>query len=392
MRLNTACKLRLSLTAFTLMSLVTSQPVKAQSVPSYSITDLGLGVAYGLNNQGQVVGQSEGDAFLYSNGVKQDLGTLGGPSSIAYGINDNSQVVGQADISSQNSHAFIWDAANGIQDLGTLADDYNGLGTALNGYDNSYARSINNQGQIVGGSVGTVVFSYPGSISIPQTTRVTRATLWDNGQVRELGISLGFVPAYPFSTTASAINNSGQVVGALQYGPGLSNSALWQNGVGFDLGAPNGNRNFANAINDKGQAVSTDILVGGVELKPITEGGISVKSYLFNVDSDTGTITSRTALSATTGPFIFGTALGINSQGQAVGYAISPLGLDPFALFWDSSSLATNLNKVSLDSPGWTLQKAYAINDAGQIVGSGQLNGQTHAYLLTPVSQPSSTP
>ena len=32
----------------------------------------------------------------------------------------------------------------------------------------------------------------------------------------------------------------------------------------------------------------------------------------------------------------------------------------------------------------WTLTWAFAINDSGQITGQGQINGQTHAYLLTP--------
>ncbi|MGA2696202.1 MAG: hypothetical protein ABSE92_09070 [Terriglobales bacterium] len=32
----------------------------------------------------------------------------------------------------------------------------------------------------------------------------------------------------------------------------------------------------------------------------------------------------------------------------------------------------------------WTLSTAYAINNSGQITGYGTINGENHAYLLTP--------
>ena len=34
--------------------------------------------------------------------------------------------------------------------------------------------------------------------------------------------------------------------------------------------------------------------------------------------------------------------------------------------------------------PGWRLILASSINDAGQIAGTGMLNGIDHGYLLTP--------
>jgi probable HAF family extracellular repeat protein len=35
---------------------------------------------------------------------------------------------------------------------------------------------------------------------------------------------------------------------------------------------------------------------------------------------------------------------------------------------------------------GWVLNEARAINATGQIAGWGTINGQVHAYLLTPLS------
>jgi hypothetical protein len=43
-----------------------------------------------------------------------------------------------------------------------------------------------------------------------------------------------------------------------------------------------------------------------------------------------------------------------------------------------------DLNDVIPSGSGWTLQWAVAINDRGQITGYGVVNGQTHAFLLTP--------
>lgn len=68
-----------------------------------------------------------------------DLGTLnGGGSTYARGINNNGQVVGYAYVNPLNYHAFIWDSENLMQDLGTL------------GGSNSEALGINDNGQVVG--------------------------------------------------------------------------------------------------------------------------------------------------------------------------------------------------------------------------------------------------
>jgi probable HAF family extracellular repeat protein len=43
-----------------------------------------------------------------------------------------------------------------------------------------------------------------------------------------------------------------------------------------------------------------------------------------------------------------------------------------------------DLNTLIPVGPAWVLSEATAINDGGQIVGTGGINGQTHAFLLTP--------
>jgi probable HAF family extracellular repeat protein len=117
---------------------------------TYSITELPTlgGSVFGsaVNDSGQVTGLSylsDGvteHAFIYSNGVMQDLGTLGGKDSAGYDINDSGQVTGNSAQSNNSTyHAFIY--SNGVmQDLGSLG------GTESGG------SSINNSGQVAGWS------------------------------------------------------------------------------------------------------------------------------------------------------------------------------------------------------------------------------------------------
>jgi probable HAF family extracellular repeat protein len=60
-------------------------------------------------------------AFLWTaaDGM-QDLGTLGGCCSSAAAVSGGN-VVGESLTSAGSTHAFLWTAAGGMQDLGTLA-------------------------------------------------------------------------------------------------------------------------------------------------------------------------------------------------------------------------------------------------------------------------------
>src|SRR5438477_7869227 len=91
---------------------------------------------------GQGVAQNPvNHAFIWSaaDGMS-DLGSLGG-SSYAYSVNNAGQVVGCYEFGTGNLHAFLWTAAGGMLDLGTL------------GGSSSAASGINAHGQVVGWSV-----------------------------------------------------------------------------------------------------------------------------------------------------------------------------------------------------------------------------------------------
>src|SRR2546422_786419 len=83
-------------------------------------------LAHGINDAGQVVGQSGWlHAFLWDNGTMTNLGNLGGPLSAATGINNAGQVVGTSETPSGWSHAFLWQNGTMI-DLGTLGGGQTG--------------------------------------------------------------------------------------------------------------------------------------------------------------------------------------------------------------------------------------------------------------------------
>jgi probable HAF family extracellular repeat protein len=114
-----------------------------------TMTDLGtLGgrdsAARDINDCGQIVGwsslpgRSSVRAVLWQNGQITDLGTLGGNSSAAYNVNSSGAIVGYASRASGPSHAFLF--ADGVMnDLGALGAD-----------DSSIAFGVNDLNQVVG--------------------------------------------------------------------------------------------------------------------------------------------------------------------------------------------------------------------------------------------------
>jgi probable HAF family extracellular repeat protein len=165
------------------------------------------GMAYAINDSGQVVGASGTcapfsvitglymqplHALLWETGAVTDLGSLGGTGQgngiIPHGINNQGQVVGYSDLKGNaNFHAFLWARATGMQDLGTLTGDVNSLGI-----------SINDEGQVVGVSL--------------DANFNPRAFLWQNDTMTDLNT---LIPANSplLLMLACSINSSGQIVG-----------------------------------------------------------------------------------------------------------------------------------------------------------------------------------
>jgi probable HAF family extracellular repeat protein len=329
------------------------------------------GLIAGLSENGEtdpLVGLPEVRATLWAHGRIIDLGTLpeGGFESAANAVNAKGQVVGIAsnEIPDPNSmagngfqaRAFIWQNG-GMQDLGTL-----GTGT------NAQAILINQRGQVVGWSY---VNSVPTSACNQGFAFVTGSFIWDkqNG-MRDLG-NLGGT-----CTTASAMNNGGQVVGFSNL-PGdlISHGFLWDNGSFQDLGGSlGGDVQGPFAVNEQGEAVGFALLPGN----PATAPGHAVLwRHVGNLVDLEGAGTNRCSYAAS-----------INAKTQVVGSSGDCTGASPAHVFlWEDGSMA-DLNALIPPNAPLFLDFTETINDQGEIAGTGlDANGNRHAFLAIPCDE-----
>jgi probable HAF family extracellular repeat protein len=78
----------------------------------------------------------------------------------------------------------------------------------------------------------------------------------------------------------------------------------------------------------------------------------------------------------------FSDSAGMNNRRDVVGKSATASGQTHAYLF--RRGKMTDLNELIPADSGWTLVEATDINSAGEIVGNGLINGQTHAFVLTP--------
>jgi probable HAF family extracellular repeat protein len=144
-------------------------------------------------------------------------------------------------------------------------------------------------------------------------------------------------------------------------------AVLWDEGKKIDLGTFGGDNSLAYAINDAGKVVGYSHTIGSSYRAVLWDKGKKI---------DLGTLGDKYENSK---------ARAINKTGQVVGNSYTTSGSQSIqAVLWDKGSIK-NLNNLIPPKSGWVLNEATDINDKGQIVGEGKINGQTHAFLLTPV-------
>jgi probable HAF family extracellular repeat protein len=139
-----------------------------------------------------VVGVPTVDPFFWENGTMIDVGTLGGVCGYATDLNNQGQVIGNSDLAGDLTfHPFSWTKSGGMRDLGTF------------GGDNGQANSVNDAGEVVGKA------DFPGN-------QLHDAFLWKNGTMTDLG-NLGKTSnAHNINSSgqivgASVINDAGEL-------------------------------------------------------------------------------------------------------------------------------------------------------------------------------------
>ena len=313
---------------------------------TYTVTNIGtLGgndsVALSINDLGEVVGYSktadgEVHAFRYFREALYDLSTLGGKESYAYVITNSGILLGDSKTPQGILRPFMGAPNSPLLNLGEDPHVF------------SSARGANNLGQVVGFKVVT---DEHGQFH-------KRAYLYTTNRTVDLGTFGGK------QSDAIAINDAGEVVGHLytQYHDGEKRAVLYHAGKVVEIGTFGGNDSIGEAINSAGQVVGYAALPGGDK-----------RAFLFAH----GKMKNLGTLAGGTQSF----AYGVDDRGRVVG--ASDAKDSPLHAFIYSDGVMQDLNKLIPADSGWLLTEAKGINESGQIVGYGFLDGERRAFLLT---------
>ena len=361
----------------------------------YKVQDLGvqhpdnLGMAMGLNNYGwtltmdQLLDHSaistlfpavQGTVRISIRDLNLPLGTLGGKnSSINWnGINDPGEAVGMSETSVLDPNG------EDLCGFGTHATCLpflwqNGVMHALPtlGGNNGQASAINNSGQVVGYAENGIVDSTcPAGVT---NNRVDLPVLWDKDEGKEKAQPLSTIGNDP-DGVAFGINNQGQAVGYSGTCTAVNFAVLWESGTATplpDLGTPGA---IAYAINGHNQIVGQAVNSEGTALAAIWENN-TVRSLGVLLPGDAAAF-----------------ATSINNRGQVVGSSFDSSSNWSHGLIWENGRMF-DLNQLFPALSNLYVISASNINESGQIAGmavemAGPRAGTiVHSFLATPVNE-----
>jgi len=326
------------------LAVVALAPIAALAAPQYRIEPVPAGddvvpiTASGVNHKGEVVGQAlikQGRniaSYAYRDGSTVQIGL---PGDHLTAINRRADSAGDT-----TSNAAWWNKSGLLHNLGTR----------MSCQGASHAVDMNDDRLLAGW-----ISCRDGS---------THAFVAHHGVVTDLP-TLGGKGA-----DARAINNAGQVVGDAatdkkgQFGP-FFHAYRWQDGTITDLGTLGGDQSDAWAIADNGHVVGSAQDASGAWLPYLHDG------------------TQMTALPDCRDGF-YTSPMAINSKDQIVGVFGNGRRNEVFLMQYQHCHRLSDL----LDASGadWELEMVDGINNAGQIVGSGQYQGQARAFIATPIA------
>jgi probable HAF family extracellular repeat protein len=319
-------------------------PLNAGAQVHYTVTRLvpETGVqsnAVSINSQGDVVGRyiwrasHTSHTFLYHAGILHNIG--GAAWTYPCGINKYGRIAG----SGSGSSNFTYFQGN-IYQLSHIPPN------------STDATGLNDLGQIIGtGEYGSDIW------------------IWQKSGVTKIPAPRGY------TIVPIAINNSSQIAGIITSIPPF----YWENGIDhaflysashvMDLGTlPGGTNSMGWAINDQGQVAG------------YSDTSSAAFYHGHAVIFSAGNIVDIHNFGNGANSF----ANGINNLGQVVGQ-YGPVNVN-YAFIYNGTQ-STDLNTLIPSNSGWVLQDADAINDAGQIAGTGIYNNENYveAFLLTPI-------
>ena len=371
----------------------------AQTPPNFTVTDFGvlpgkvISQATAISSNGTVVGysatanfsfdrlptgQGSAQGWTYSNGVLTPLQVQS--PSLPLGINASGQIVGLASVQP------------------TLANDFDAFAPLfyLNGVVNTPNNLVINNvcAKCTAGPAAPFAISDTGAVivtSYPEQNAVVgdggpfmQAAVWANGTLTVLPLpsdcpaldgNQAIVSNPSFCLTkAFGISGNGQYVAGFvwYWNRGSFEPAMWSNGRITTFGTGG----VITSVNDSGQGVG------------VHKG----HAVIFNPGgtlTDLGTGFDPAAINNT------GWIVGSDSLYLGPGnYTVEPVAISLMpgsanAILWTNNT-TYNLNTCSCisNSAGWEFDFAYAVNDAGQIVGTGFHNGVQTGFLLTPQMPP----
>jgi uncharacterized membrane protein len=257
----------------------------------------------------------------------------GSTVTLVFGLNGHGEIIG-ADDTIPGRHAFLLNR-----------DTYSSLDpSGLLGTHTSFARGINDSGDIVGGYFG------------------------DDGNEHGFLLRQGVLTTLdvPFAgsvgTQLGGINNSGVIVGVWVDSAFTAHGFVYENGNFAHLDYPGALDTYPSGINSRGDIVGN----WDTDQSTVGHGFWFSRGQIVSID-DPDAVPDGTA------------ANGINARGQIVGAYIGQDG-NYHGFLAEGSAFTT------LDCPGSVNTIAWGINSAGQIAGTCNVAGQRCGFVANPKS------